>query len=220
VGKGTRLGLSTCYGLVTQKSGHITVDSAPGKGTSFDILLLRVHDAVDFDPLHDGIGYLPVGAETFMLVEDELTVPQAVSYVLREQGYEVIEASNGLEALRMVESYGVDDIQLLVTDMVMPLMGGVELVEEFRALRPNAKVPFVSGYIDDAMVNRVIKEERADHMQKPFTPAMLARKVREILDRQSDPLPAALGRVDWFAVNQPQTPRQPCPGRGGRPSPV
>ncbi|MDP7532538.1 MAG: response regulator [SAR202 cluster bacterium] len=94
-----------------------------------------------------------------------------------------MEATNGLEALRFAEDREIDGIQLLITGVAMPLMGGVELVERFRDARPAVKVLFVSGYIDDSVINRVMLAERAEYMQKPFTNAALARKVREILDQ-------------------------------------
>ena len=183
VGKGTGLGLSTCYGIVTQSDGHITVDSVPDEGTTFRILLPRAEREVDAAPLHDDVDDLPVGSETLMLVEDEVIVREVVSHILREQGYAVIEATNGVEALRIAEDSIGDEIRLLITDIVMPLMGGVELVERFRAARPDVKVLYVSGYIDGAVINHVMSADRAEYMQKPFTHAALARKVRELLDQ-------------------------------------
>ena len=183
VGKGTGLGLSTCYGIVTQSEGSITVDSQPGQGTTFRIYLPRVEESADSLPLRDESGYLPTGSETVLLVEDEPLVREAAAEVLRAQGYNVLEAANGVEAVRLAENSARETIDLVLTDVVMPLMGGRELVRPIRDSHPEAAVLYTSGYTDDAGVRRNVLEDSGAFMQKPFTPSVLAHKVREALDR-------------------------------------
>ncbi len=160
----------------------LTVDSAPAEGATFEVFLPRVHQDPDSDTVRDEIGDLPTGGETVLLVEDEPAVRDAVGHTLRGQGYTVIEASNGLEALKIAEDREPDEIRLLITDVVMPVMGGAELAEKLHEERPIMKVLFVSGYVDDLVINRVIQKEWAEYMQKPFTPSALAHNVRATLD--------------------------------------
>ena len=183
VGTGPGLGLSTCYGIVTQSEGSITVDSQPGQGTTFRIYLPRVEESADGLPLRDESGYLPTGSETVLLVEDEPLVREAAAEVLRAQGYKVLEAANGVEAVRLAETSADETIDLVLTDVVMPLMGGRELVGPIRGSHPEAAVLYTSGYTDDAGVRRSILEDSGTFMQKPFTPSVLTHKVREALDR-------------------------------------
>ena len=123
-GRGTGLGLSTCYGIIAQNGGQILVDSEVGAGTRFRIYFPRVQRPADKLPLRDDGGYLPPGDETILLVEDEPLVRQVALIILREQGYNVLEATNGLEGLRVAEERSDERIDLLVTDLVMPLLGG------------------------------------------------------------------------------------------------
>ena len=154
VGKGTGLGLSTCYGIVAQSGGHITVDSEPGKGTIFEIYLPRVEDVTGYLTLTDRPEHLPVGSETVLLVEDEPLVRAVISQVLREQGYTVLEAANGHEAMSVAQHHSDEEIHLLLTDVVMPLMGGRELTKQLGRLHPEARVLYTSGYTDDVILNR------------------------------------------------------------------
>ena len=184
VGKGTGLGLSTCYGIVAQSGGHIAVESEPGEGAIFRIYFPKVSESSTPDPFQSGPGYMPVGSETLLLVEDEPLLREATSRVLREQGYTVWEASNGHQALSVAQEHADQELSLLLTDVVMPLMGGVELAAQLRDARPETRVIYTSGYTDDAVLNGDVIERGSTFMQKPFTPTMLTHTVRSVLDEQ------------------------------------
>ncbi|MCH8064011.1 MAG: PAS domain S-box protein, partial [Chloroflexi bacterium] len=181
-GRGTGLGLSTCYGIVAQNEGQILVDSEVGVGTTFRIYFPRIRQAADKLPLRDDEGYLPLGDETILLVEDEPLVRQVALIILREQGYNVLEATNGLEGLGIAEEHSDDRIDLLVTDLVMPLLGGKGLADKLSETHPETKVLFTSGYTDDATTRNMGPESGRDFLHKPFTPTGLAKKVRDVLD--------------------------------------
>ena len=181
-GRGTGLGLSTCYGIVAQNEGHILVDSEIGVGTTFRIYFPRIMQAADKLPLRDDEGYLPLGDETILLVEDEPLVRQVALIILREQGYNVLEATNGLEGLGIAQEHSDDRIDLLVTDLVMPLLGGKGLADKLLEIHPETKVLFTSGYTDDATTRNMGPEAGRDFLHKPFTPTGLAKKVRDVLD--------------------------------------
>ena len=184
IGKGTGLGLSTCYGIVAQSGGHIAVESEPGEGAIFRIYFPKVSESSTPDPFQSGPGYMPVGSETLLLVEDEPLLREATSRVLREQGYTVWEASNGHQALSVAQEHADQELSLLLTDVVMPLMGGVELAAQLRDARPETRVIYTSGYTDDAVLNGDVIERGSTFMQKPFTPTMLTHTVRSVLDEQ------------------------------------
>ncbi len=180
-GKGTGLGLATVYGIVTQSGGAIRVDSEPGQGAVFTIDLPRVDAPADLrgDP---GIpAAAPHGSETVLLVEDEPEVRGLARDILHQQGYTVLEAADGDEALRIGREHG-GPIHLLVTDVVMPQMGGRELADHLRAGRQETKVLYVSGYTDDAILHQGVSETGMAFLPKPFTASALAHKVREVLD--------------------------------------
>ena len=185
VGRGTGLGLSTCYGIVEQNGGQIHVDSEPGEGATFKILLPRVQGAVESASSHNDHGIVYGGAETVLLVEDDLSVKTAVAEMLSDSGYSVLEAANGVEAIGVALDWVGKEIHLLLTDMVMPLMGGKELARRFIALHPEASVIYTSGYMDDATLRQGIMEHDTEFIQKPLTPAVLMRKIREVLDKRS-----------------------------------
>ena len=185
VGKGTGLGQSTCHGIVTESGGHMVVDSGPGQGTTVTIYLPKAHEPASPVPSTDQSAYLPRGYETVMVVEDEPAIRRVIADVLRTQGYNVLVASNGLDALAAARDHADDRIHLLLADLVMPLMGGQEFTRRFRAIHPEAKVLYTSGYHDDAIVHHGGFEADAGFMRKPFTQAVLANRVRELLDRKA-----------------------------------
>jgi len=182
VGKGTGLGLATCYGIVKQSGGWIRAYSEPGQGTTFKIYFPRVQEPPAGLPPRDQVGFLPRGTETILLVEDEVLVRSLATQILRDQGYTVLEATNGEEALQIVQQQEGQPIHLLLTDVVMPQMGGKALADRLRATRPGLKVLFASGYMDEEVWDLGVSDLGIGFLQKPFTPGALARKVREVLD--------------------------------------
>ncbi len=180
---GTGLGLATVHGIVKQSGGHITVYSELERGTTFKIYLPRAENPPPARGSRLVRPPLAKGGETILLVEDEDGVRALARHILRNCGYTVVEAQEGAEALRLAgEHRGRFD--LLVTDVVMPRMGGREVAQRVSELHPGAKVLFLSGYTDDAVVRHGILEADVSFLQKPFTPASLAAKVREVLDAQ------------------------------------
>jgi PAS domain S-box-containing protein len=181
VGQGTGLGLSTVYGIVKQSDGFVWVYSEPGLGTTFKIYLPRVGAAgapprpASRSPVARG------GAETILIVEDEDLVRALASRSLRERGYRVIEARHGVDALQQLEQHSAG-VDLVISDVVMPEMGGRELARRLATLRPSLLVLFISGYTGEDVIQRGLMEPGAPFQQKPFTPDGLARKVREMLD--------------------------------------
>jgi PAS domain S-box-containing protein len=179
-GKGTGLGLSTVYGIVKQSGGFIFAHSEMGDGTSFRIYLPRVEDAAEHSgPVKDPAAAAG-GSETVLLVEDEESVRQLVRDTLAGKGYKVIEAPNGEAGLKVSEEHS-GTIEILITDVVMPGIGGRELAQRVSAARPNIKVLFLSGYTEDAIIHEGVLEPGTAFLQKPFTLQMLSRKVREVL---------------------------------------
>jgi PAS domain S-box-containing protein len=182
-GKGTGLGLSTVYGIVKQCEGNIWVYSEPGHGTTFKIYLPRVEEKLDPILKQEELDYLPKGNETVLLVEDDPLVRDLAHRLLIGQGYKVLEASNGEEALRVAQENTGEKIHLLLTDVVMPQMGGKELSEKLKHLRPDIGVLYTSGYTDNTIVHHGTLEPGTYFLQKPFSPKTLSHKVREVLDR-------------------------------------
>jgi signal transduction histidine kinase/HAMP domain-containing protein len=181
-GKGTGLGLSTVYGIVKQSGGNIWVYSEPGKGTAFKIYLPRVDEPIE-EVKEDGVKEgLPRGSETILVVEDEEEVRKLVTRILRKQGYEVLETSNGDEALMVFKKWG-RSVHLLMTDVVMPGMSGRALADRLASFQPKMKVLYMSGYTDNAIVHHGILGKGMKYIQKPFTVDGLAKKVREVLDK-------------------------------------
>ncbi|MBM3773087.1 MAG: response regulator, partial [Acidimicrobiia bacterium] len=176
-GKGTGLGLATVYGIVKQTGGYIWVYSEPAHGTVFKVYLplANVAQAPSVSPpVSEGRAF-----ETILLAEDEESVRLLSAEVLRRSGFEVIDAQDGVEALRVARAFD-RPIHLLLTDIVMPQMNGRELAEQIRAARPETKVLFMSGYTDHAVVHRELSAG-APFLQKPFTRDALVRKVRGLL---------------------------------------
>ena len=178
-GKGTGLGLATVYAIVTQAGGFIWVYSELGHGTSFKIYLPQV-DAVATTAAVARVD-LPRGTETVLLVEDAAAVRAVARQVLQRQGYNVLEASDGEDALHLAARYQ-GTIDLVLTDVVMPRAGGRELAERLLTVRRDTRVLYMSGYTDDSVVRHGILEGGVAYLQKPFSPEGLARKVREVLD--------------------------------------
>jgi PAS domain S-box-containing protein len=180
VGKGTGLGLSMVYGVVKQSGGNIWVYSEPGRGTTFKIYLPRVDDRGE-KVQAAAPPALPPGTETILLVEDEGMVRMLLRDILVAEGYTVLAASGGPEALQICGRHE-GSIHLIVTDVVMPGMSGRELVARLSETCRDLKVLYISGYTDDAIVHHGVLDEGTNFLQKPFTPDAVLRKVREVLD--------------------------------------
>jgi two-component system, cell cycle sensor histidine kinase and response regulator CckA len=188
-GKGTGLGLATCKTIVQQSGGHIGVYSEVGKGTTFKIYFPRVEQPLDVAARPIETGPLPRGTETLLIVEDEPSVSHLARAVLKAQGYEVLFASNGQDALRVVHEHKGSPIRLVVTDVIMPLMGGKVMAEWLKTTYPDLKILFTSGYTDDAITHHGVLETGVEFLPKPYTPATLAHRVRELLDEKRSKQP-------------------------------
>jgi signal transduction histidine kinase len=179
-GKGTGLGLSTVFGIVAQSGGSMTVDSEPGKGTTFRLYLPAV--AATDEPVLSARAPLSHGGhETILLVEDENQVRTVASGILRRRGYRVLQAKSGVEALTVFHENAAA-IALVLTDVVMPGMSGVDLAAEVTRVRPSMRVMCMSGYTDDTVVRHGLTDSGLAFLQKPFTPQSLSRKVRAVID--------------------------------------
>jgi PAS domain S-box-containing protein len=187
LGKGTGLGLSTVFGIVKQSDGHVLVRSTPREGTSFQLLLPAT------DAPAEGVSAPPPASEqpartdeTVLLVEDEDQVRALARNILRRAGYKVLEAANGGEALLIAEQHD-GPLDVMITDVVMPRMGGHRLALRLQELRPTMKVLYMSGYTDDTMLQHGIKLGELAFLAKPFTPMSLTRKLREVLEAKPAP---------------------------------
>jgi len=183
-GKGTGLGLATCQTIVQLSGGHIVVDSEMGKGTTFKVYFPRVEQPLDISTKSVATSPLPRGTETLLLVEDEPSVRHLAHGVLEAQGYEVLSASNGQDALNVAREHKGPPIRLVVTDVIMPLMDGKVMAEWLKTTNPGLKILFTSGYTDDAIAHHGVLETGFGFLSKPYTPAILARKVRAMLDNE------------------------------------
>jgi two-component system, cell cycle sensor histidine kinase and response regulator CckA len=191
VGKGTGLGLATVYGIVEQSSGCIVVDTALGEGTAFTIYLPRTDEVVKA-PAAQAPTVKPAPASgTVLLVEDELGLRTVVDESLRQEGYSVLLAANGMDALQVAERYQ-GTIQLLITDVIMPFVSGPELAESLKVLRPETRVLYMSGYTADKLADHPTLDRDLALLQKPFRLADLAEKVRDLLGGRQRPQPRSL----------------------------
>jgi len=181
VGKGTGLGLSTVYGIVRQNNGFIWVYSEPGQGTTFKVYLSEVKKDADLEKKEQTPVDDPGGSETVLIVEDNDLLRNFVQKALQGYGYRVMDAENGEDALRVCKEHD-GRIDLMITDVIMPKMGGREAAKRLQPLYPQMKVIYMSGYTDNAIVHHGVLERGLNFLEKPFTPEGLARKAREVLD--------------------------------------
>jgi CheY-like chemotaxis protein len=182
-GRGTGLGLATCYGIVKQHGGTIELYSELYQGTSFKIYLPRVAGDPDSMPRSPAAEpELPPGSETVLLVDDEDAVRGLVQRILGDLGYTVLEATDGDEALSVIKAHAGAPIDLLLTDVVMPKLGGRSLAEYVALRYPGIKVLFTSGYAERGITHHGRLDQGVAFLPKPFSAAALAQKVREVLD--------------------------------------
>jgi len=186
-GKGTGLGLATCQSIVSNWRGKMTVDSKPGAGATFKVYLPRTLNCAGPAAVSGGPRLLPRGGETILLVEDEPGLRELAATILQKQGYTILKAGNGQEALRVVRGRRGVRIDLVVTDVVMPQMGGRVMAEWLRATNPEITILFTSGYTDCGMDGPL--DADIQFLQKPYTPSALVRKVREVIDVHAAGLP-------------------------------
>ena len=180
-GKGTGLGLSTVYGIVRQSGGHVLVESEPGQGATFSIYLPRVEAPAPSADLKSAAPATLTGNETILLVEDELVVRHLAHEILKRRGYQVLEARDPADARLICERHE-GRIHMMLTDVVMPMMSGIELADYLTPIRPDMKVLFMSGYTDENLVLDETDAGTTAFIQKPFTPDTLAERIRELLD--------------------------------------
>jgi two-component system cell cycle sensor histidine kinase/response regulator CckA len=185
-GKGTGLGLPMVYGIVKQSGGNIWVYSEPGKGTAFKIYLPRVYESTQEVAEEPPAAAPREGTETVLVIEDEDMIRQIISVVLTEHGYTALLARDGEEALVLCEG-APGPIHLLLSDVVLPGMSGRDAARRLVALRPRMRVVYMSGYTENSIVDHGVLEPGIAFLQKPFAPAVLLRKVREILDAGAAP---------------------------------
>jgi CheY-like chemotaxis protein len=180
-GEGTGLGLATVYGIIKQSGGYVAVQSQPGAGTTFTIYLPQTRQEEMPIGASDRTARTRGGSETILLVEDQPEVRAIARTMLTRQGYTVLEAAGGAEALALVAAHR-EPIHLLLTDVIMPALGGQDLATELLSMRPEMRVLFASGYTDDALVQQGVLQPGADLIQKPFSREALLQKVRAVFD--------------------------------------
>lgn len=181
-GKGTGLGLAICQAIVQQSGGLITVDSAPDRGSEFRAYFPKVGGPVEAKPAGIPGGGQVRGTETLLVVEDDGSVRDLACTALEAKGFRVFSAPNGQEALRWARENPRLPVRLVIADVIMPLMGGKAMSEELKAVYPGLKIIFTSGHADEAIVHYGVLDEGIVFLPKPYTPATLTGKVRELLD--------------------------------------
>jgi CheY-like chemotaxis protein len=218
VGRGTGLGLSTCYGIIQQSGGHISVYSEPGRGTTFRIYLPQVESPAKVPLPRLDAPDLPRGTETILLVEDDPALREMVATLLRRLGYKVLAAANGIEALSLKQQRDTGHIDLLFTDIVMPHMSGKELADRVRALYPHTRILFTSAYSENAIAHQRMLDQGVALLQKPFAPSALAHKLREVLAppgaSQPDPAQKSLGLPRLPGKGRSEFNAKPPSGKG------
>jgi CheY-like chemotaxis protein len=180
LGKGTGLGLSTVYGIVRQNQGEIHVSSELGRGTVFDLYFPAVSESEAESEVPANEHPKTATTGTILVAEDEPSVRGLVKQTLEKLGYTVLEAMDGYEALRVIEQHA-SEIHLLLTDVIMPLMNGLELATRLHSIRPGTKILYMSGYADEVLAFHGIAQPEIAFIQKPFTPSELAGKVETVL---------------------------------------
>jgi nitrogen-specific signal transduction histidine kinase/FixJ family two-component response regulator len=185
LGKGTGLGLATCQTIIEQCLGHISFSSEVGKGTTFRVYFPQVDEPLDINTTFIQAGPLPRGTETLLVVEDEPSLRHLTRGVLEKLGYEVLSAANGQDGLRAVREHKGATIRLVITDVIMPLMGGKVMAEWLKTTHPDLKILFTSGYMDDAITQHGVLEPDVAFLPKPYNPSTIARTVRAMLDNET-----------------------------------
>jgi len=184
-GRGTGLGLSTVYGIISQSNGHLSVESKPDQGTTFKILLpLAEEDEITAEEIRDDTIELK-GKETILVVEDENPLRGLITSTLENYNYTVLAASNGSEAFKLCTGTKLK-LDLILTDVVMPEMGGRQFYENVKGFYPDSKVIYMSGYTEDSIVKETILTPGTEFIQKPFSLADLVKKIRKTLDKVED----------------------------------
>jgi len=182
-GKGTGLGLATCQTIVQQCGGHIAISSQVGQGATFRVYFPQVQEAIKLsDTSFKRKQPLPRGTETLLVVEDEPAVRHLACDVLHAQGYEVLSATNGQDGLHVARQHKGAAMSLVITDVIMPRMGGKVMSEWLKSSFPHIKILYTSGYTDDAIAHHGVLDQGVAFLPKPYTPATLTRAVRELLD--------------------------------------
>jgi signal transduction histidine kinase len=200
LGKGTGLGLATCQTIVQQCCGHIEVQSELGHGATFKIYFPRVEQAITVQKKTVEAVPLLRGTETLLLVEDDPAVRHLAGSILEAQGYTVLSANNGQDALRVVREHKSPPICLVITDVIMPVMNGKVMAEWLKITYPGIKILFTSGYTDDAISQHGVLEAGTAFLAKPYAPATLASKVRAMLDDETD---STFLKKPGVTINQP-----------------
>jgi len=181
-GRGTGLGLATVYGILMQNKGAVTVASRPGQGTTFNLYLPQAQTTNSFSPEKNGLSSCDFGTETILLVEDEIAILELSVYILEKLNYHILTAATPALALNLAMDHP-GPIDLLITDVIMPVMNGQELAEQIRVIRPDIKVLFISGYTADIISQHGVLNTGVHFLEKPFSARSLGKKVREVIDQ-------------------------------------